>query len=222
MDSFGYIWKKKQPSTTYATVTDGLGGNGLLPKKMTFSSNSSDVSDVASGHFDSQGYRWKKSPPKTDAPPFSEKTTLTTNFNPNIYNPAQPDELIQTEPFLNGQKPGQYEGLQPTPVLSQESEKPLFPNQSPEEDQPLMIEKPLYETKPVDLEPVNELVSDLNHLLDGLKENDKDKVENPEKCVLKKNLESCDIYLCSMIRSMLAVPFPDCYAVKSYYRKLDM
>ena len=197
----------------------------FVAKIMIFSSNPSDVSDVASGHFDSQGYRWKKSPPKTDAPPFSEKTTLTTNFNPNIYNPAQPDELIQTEPFLNGQKPDQYESLQPTPVLSQESEKPLFPNQTPEEDQPLMIEKPLYETKPVDLEPVNELVSDLNHLLDGLKENthdDKNKLEKPEKCVLKKNLESCDIYLCSMIRSMLAVPFPDCYAVKSYYRKLDM
>ena len=74
------------------------------------------------------------------------------------------------------------------------------------------------------MEPVNELVSDLNHLLDGLKENnpDKEKLEKPEKCVLKKNLESCEIYLCSVIRSMLAVPFPDCYAVKSYYRRLDI
>ena len=149
-------------------------------------------------------------------------------MNQNIYNnPAvQPNDLIQTDPF---QKPGQYEVLKPTPVLSQEesftTEKPLFPNQSVEDDPPSMIEKPLHETKPVDLKPVNDLVSDLNHLLDGLKENDdedKDKVEKPEKCVLKKNLESCDIYLCSVIRSMLAVPFPDCYAVKSYYRKLDI
>ena len=181
-----------------------------------------------SGHVDSQGYRWKKSPPKTDSPPFSETTTSTTNFNQNVYNNQVQSDLIQTDPF---QKPAQYEALKPTPVLSQESfttEKPLFPNQPAEEDQPLMTEKPLYETKPVDLEPVNELVSDLNHLLDGLKDNnadplkDKDKLEKPEKCVLKKNLESCEIYLCSMIRSMLAVPFPDCYAVKSYYRRLDI
>ena len=139
------------------------------------------------------------------------------------FNQIQP-ELIQTDPLLGPEIKGQYEGIRPTPILSQESfdtEKPLFPSPSQEEDL-AMTEKPLYETKPVDLEPVNELVSDLNHLLDGLKENsDKDKVEKPEKCVLKKNLESCDIYLCSMIRSMLAVPFPDCYAVKSYYRKLN-
>ena len=138
------------------------------------------------------------------------------------FNQIQP-ELIQTDPLLGPEINGQYEGIRPTPILSQESfdtEKPLFPSPSQEEDL-AMTENPLYETKPVDLEPVNELVSDLNHLLDGLKENgDKDKVEKPEKCVLKKNLESCDIYLCSMIRSMLAVPFPDCYAVKSYYRKL--
>ena len=177
-----------------------------------------------SGHVDSQGYRWKKSPPKTDSPPFSETTSPTTNFNQNVYNNQVQPDLIQTDPF---QKPAQYEALKPTPVLSQESfttEKPLFPNQPAKEDQPLMTEKPLYETKPVDLEPVNDLVSDLNHLLDGLKDNtvDKDKLEKPEKCVLKKNLESCEIYLCSMIRSMLAVPFPDCYAVKSYYRRLDI
>ena len=139
------------------------------------------------------------------------------------FNQIQP-ELIQTDPLLGPEINGQYEGIRPTPILSQESfdtEKPLFPSPTQEEDL-AMTEKPLYETKPVDLEPVNELVSDLNHLLDGLKENsDKDKVEKPEKCVLKKNLESCDIYLCSMIRSMLAVPFPDCYAVKSYYRKLN-
>ena len=177
-----------------------------------------------SGHIDSQGYRWKKSPPKTDSPLFSETTTSTTNFDQNIYNNEVQTDLIQTDPF---QKPAQYDVLKPTPVLSQDSfttEKPLFPNPTPEEDQPLMAEKPLYETKPVDLEPVNELVSDLNHLLDGLKESDpdKNKLEKPEKCVLKKNLESCEIYLCSVIRSMLAVPFPDCYAVKSYYRRLDI
>ena len=84
-----------------------------------------------------------------------------------------------------------------------------------------MTEKPVYQTKPsVDLKPVNDLVSDLNHLLDGLK--DKEEEEKEENCVLKKNLEGCDIYLCSMIRSLLAVPFPDCYAVKSFYRMLDM
>ena len=176
--------------------------------------------DVVSGYVDSQGYRWKKSPKKTDAPGFSEEEMTISTMN---FNQIQP-ELIQTDPLLGPEIKGQYEGIRPTPILSQESfdtEKPLFPSPTQEEDL-AMTEKPLYETKPVDLEPVNELVSDLNHLLDGLKENgDKDKVEKPEKCVLKKNLESCDIYLCSMIRSMLAVPFPDCYAVKSYYRKLN-
>ena len=178
------------------------------------------VSDVLSGYVDSQGYRWKKSPPKTDAPRPSETTTSTANLNQSSYNPTQPD-VIQIAP--EGE-PAQYEAVQPTPVQEAlATEKPLFPSQpvSVQDEELAMTEKPVYQTKPsVDLKPVNDLVSDLNHLLDGLK--DKEEEEKEENCVLKKNLEGCDIYLCSMIRSLLAVPFPDCYAVKSFYRMLDM
>ena len=184
------------------------------------------VSDVLSGYVDSQGYRWKKSPPKTNAPRPSETTTSTSNLNQSSYNhPTQPD-VIQTVP--EGE-PIQYAVVQPTPVQEAlATEKPLFPSQPvPEEELLAMTEKPVYQTKPsVDLKPVNDLVSDLNHLLDGLKDKEKEEKEEEEEkeenCVLKKNLEGCDIYLCSMIRSLLAVPFPDCYAVKSFYRMLDM
>ena len=185
------------------------------------------VSDVLSGYVDSQGYRWKKSPPKTDAPRPSETTTSTLNLNQSSYNhPTQPD-VIQTVP--EGE-PVQYAGVRPTPVQEAlATEKPLFPSQpvSVQDEELAMTEKPVYQTKPsVDLKPVNDLVSDLNHLLDGLKdkeeEKEKEEEEEEENCVLKKNLEGCDIYLCSMIRSLLAVPFPDCYAVKSFYRMLDM
>ena len=180
------------------------------------------VSDVHSGYVDSQGYRWKKSPRKTNAPRPSETTTSTANLNQSSYNPTQPD-VIQIAP--EGE-PVQYETVQPTPVQEAlATEKPLFPSQPvsvPDEELlAIMTEKPVYQTKPsVDLKPVNDLVSDLNHLLDGLK--DKEEEEKEENCVLKKNLEGCDIYLCSMIRSLLALPFPDCYAVKSFYRMLDM
>ena len=182
------------------------------------------VSDVISGYVDSQGHRWKKSPPKTNAPRPSETTTSTSNLNQSSYNhPTQPD-VIQSVP--EGE-PVQYAVVQPTPVQEAlVTEKPLFPTQPVQDEELLaMTEKPVYQTKPsVDLEPVNDLVSDLNHLLDGLKEEEKEEKEEEEaeNCVLKKNLEGCDIYLCSMIRSLLAVPFPDCYAVKSFYRMLDM
>ena len=183
------------------------------------------VSDVLSGYVDSQGYRWKKSPPKTDAPRPSETTTSTANLNQSSYNHATQSDVIQIAP--EGE-PAQYETVQPTPVQEAlATEKPLFPSQPvsvQDEELFAMTEKPVYQTKPsVDLKPVNELVSDLNHLLDGLKDKEEEEMEKEEEnCVLKKNLEGCDIYLCSMIRSLLAVPFPDCYAVKSFYRMLDM
>ena len=148
------------------------------------------VSDVLSGYVDSQGHRWKKSPPKTNAPRPSETTTSTANLNQSSYNhPTQPD-VIQIAP--EGE-PVQYETVQPTPVQEAlATEKPLFPSQpvSVQDEELAMTEKPVYQTKPsVDLKPVNDLVSDLNHLLDGLKDKEE---EDKEEEVKERNEEKED------------------------------
>ena len=36
--------------------------------------------------------------------------------------------------------------------------------------------------------------------------------QDPQNCPMRENLASCKIYLCRVIRNMLAMPFPSCYA----------
>ena len=42
--------------------------------------------------------------------------------------------------------------------------------------------------------------------------------ESSPNCPMRENLNSCDIYLCRIFRNMLALPFPDCYAIGNRFR----
>ena len=35
---------------------------------------------------------------------------------------------------------------------------------------------------------------------------------DPASCLLEENLAKCRIFLCRMMKRILAVPFPECYA----------
>ena len=164
----------------------------------------------------STSYRWKKSaatdqilPQATEAyNPLEEEEELS-EFQPSP--PHQP-EVIQTTTVQPVEPETPIPPILPTPVIEPDPQTELY--EPPPTEQPLVPpQEPTYSTKPVDLTPIQELIADLNHLVDGVKHDEK---EEEESCVLKANLEACEMYLCNIIRSMLALPFPNCYAAEKY------
>ena len=104
--------------------------------------------------------------------------------------PAPP---IQSTPVESPGPSKEYTTLEPLELFDLTTTSPI----------PLNI----ITTTPNDVKPVN---------LDPEDNQEPETAGEPiDNCVLRENLENCDLFMCRVIRSVLALPFPHCYAAKN-------
>ena len=136
---------------------------------------------------------WKKTTSNLNSPTYNE---VDVDIIPADINGVQeqvdpvPAPPIQSTPVESPGPSKEYATLEPLQQFDLETTSPKPPT---------TITTATDEEKPVNLEPEDDQEPETGGEL----------VDN---CVLRENLEKCDLYMCRVIRSVLALPFPHCYA----------